>query len=280
MKILFTGGTGFIGRNIVPILRKKYDIYTPNRTELNLLNTNEVSEYIIKQKIDIVIHAAIPNLLPGKDDPATVLKSSLIAFMNLYSLRNQYKKMIYFGSGAEYDKSLDISCVNETQIGINIPKNDYGLAKYIMNALARSSDNIYNLRIFGCYGPTDADFKLITGAISSCIKGEDIKIRQNAWFDFMYVEDIVPILDYFINHIPKYHDYNMCTGNRIQNIEVCRIVSELTGNHCKILVLEKNNGKEYTASNKRLLNEIPDMQFTDIKKGIQKQIDFERNKTQ
>lgn len=280
MRILFTGGTGFIGRNIIPILKKKYNIYSPNRTELNLLDTNVVSEYIIQKKIDIVIHAAIPNLLPGKDDPATILKSSLTAFMNLYSLRNHYKKMIYFGSGAEYDKSLDISYVTETQIGINIPKSDYGFAKYIMNALARGSQNIYNLRIFGCYGPTDADFKLITSAILSCIKGEDIKIRQNTWFDFMYVEDIVPILDYFINHTPKYHDYNMCTGNRIQNVEVCQIVSELTGSHCKVLVSEKNNGKEYTACNKRLLNEIPDIQFTDIKDGIKKQIDFERNKMQ
>lgn len=280
MKILFTGGTGFIGRNIVPILKKKYDVYAPNRKELNLLDEAAVSAYIQQNAIDIVIHAAVPNLLPGNDDPSTLLRDSLKAFMNLYNMRDCYKKMIYFGSGAEYDKTLDISYVTEEQLGRSIPKNDYGFAKYIMNAFARSSQNIYNLRIFGCYGPTDADFKLITSAIHSCLGGEDIRIRQNAWFDFMYVEDIVPILDYFINHTPQYHDYNMCTGKRIQNIEVCQIVAELTGSFCKVVVSSESNGKEYTASNKRLLNEIPDIQFTDIKKGIKKQIDFERNKTQ
>ena len=278
MKILFIGGTGFVGRNVVPILKTKYEVLAPTRKELNLLDTDMVESYIRDNQIDIVIHAAVPNLLPGNDNPDNLFKESLQAFMNLYRLNNLYKKMIYFGSGAEYNKEYEIKYVEETQIGERMPTNDYGLAKFIMNELARKSQNVYNLRIFGCYGPTDADFKLISTAIDACRNGKAIQIRQNALFDFMYVEDIANILEQFINNTPKYHDYNMCTGIRIQNIDVCKTVAELFNMQCDVLVEKDGFGKEYTASNKRLIDEFPSLVFTDLKTGIKKQIDDERNK--
>ena len=61
MKVLFTGGSGFIGRNVIPILREKYEVITPTRSELNLLDTNEVEKYIVNGKFDVIIHSANPN---------------------------------------------------------------------------------------------------------------------------------------------------------------------------------------------------------------------------
>ena len=67
----------------------------------------------------------------------------------------------------------------EDYFGTVLPETDYGLAKYVMNSLCRQSKNIYNLRIFGCYGPTDAGFKLITYVIRRCMEQATIELNKD-----------------------------------------------------------------------------------------------------
>lgn len=68
-------------------------------------------------------------------------------YYNLKRYNNLYGKMLYFGSGAEYDKSKDISFVTEAEFINNVPLTQYGLAKYIIGKDIEKSSNIYNLRI-------------------------------------------------------------------------------------------------------------------------------------
>ena len=70
MKVLFTGGSGFIGRNVIPILREKYEVIAPTRSELNLLDTKEVEKYVIDGKFDIIISSLLSNSAP---DPKTYI---------------------------------------------------------------------------------------------------------------------------------------------------------------------------------------------------------------
>lgn len=274
--ILFTGSTGFLGRTLVPELKKKYYLYTPTRKELNLLDLNSMKEYVAKNNIDIVIHAAIPNLLPGSDDSQeTLLKNSLQMFMNLHYIRKNLEKIIYFGSGAEFDKSAPVILRREGDFHA-VPQNDYGLAKYIMNQLCTSSDNIYNLRIFGCYGPTDANFKLITYAIRCCLKKEPILLNQNCVFDYMYVMDLIPVLEFFIENTPSWHEYNVCTGVRKEIVEICELIKEKLHVSVPVIIKKEGLNHEYTGSNLRLLEEMPSFRFTDLEKGIEKQICYEK----
>ncbi len=58
-KLLFTGGTGFLGRNIKPILDKKYEVTTIGITDANMIKSNFVTETPkLPECYDIVLHAA------------------------------------------------------------------------------------------------------------------------------------------------------------------------------------------------------------------------------
>lgn len=280
-KILLTGGTGFIGGNILPILQKKYEVKSPRRNELNINDESSVDEYLSNNKFDILIHSA--NITPGKnsaDKMENMLEYTIKAFLNFQKHSDKFEKIFYFGSGAEYDKRKDIVLIKETDIGNSIPVDPYGLAKYVINQIARGSKNIYNLRIFGCYGPTDAKTKFIRDCIDCCLEHKPITIRQNCYFDYMYVEDLARIIDKMINSELKYHDYNICTGKRIDLLTIAKIIDKKMQNNQGIKIGQEGLNKEYTANNARLLSDIGTFDYTCIEDGIQKQIDWQKIKVE
>ena len=58
-KILLTGGSGFIGRNILEShLSEKHEIQAPKSFELNLLDSLSVDEYFKGKEFDVVLHSA------------------------------------------------------------------------------------------------------------------------------------------------------------------------------------------------------------------------------
>lgn len=280
-KILLTGGTGFIGGNILPILQKKYEVKFPRRNELNINDESSVDEYLSNNKFDILIHSA--NITPGKnsvDKMENMLEYTIKAFLNFQKHSDKFEKIFYFGSGAEYDKRKDIVLIKETDIGNSIPVDPYGLAKYVINQIARGSKNIYNLRIFGCYGPTDTKTKFIRDCIDCCLEHKPITIRQNCYFDYMYVEDLARIIDKMINSELKYHDYNICTGKRIDLLTIAKIIDKKMQNNQGIKIGQEGLNKEYTANNARLLSDIGTFDYTCIEDGIQKQIDWQKIKVE
>ena len=276
-RVLLTGGSGFVGRNVKGYLSTVCELYTPHRQELNLLNEEEVREYLKKNRIDIIIHSANPNPVKNPLDKAeTMFEDSIRVFFNLYHSQDLYERMYTLGSGAEYGKSEDISLIQEHEIGRFIPKDSYGLMKYTINKLIEQSNKQCNLRIFACYGPTDHESKFITHVINCCIENKDITIRQNCYFDYMHVSDFAKILEYFIYNTPKYTSYNVCTGVRYTLEDIAKIVRDQMKKDNDIVILKEGWNKEYTGNNKRLLSEIGDYQFINLEEGIKMQIASEK----
>lgn len=275
--VLLTGGTGFIGRNIKPILEKKFNLFAPNRKELNLKSEKDVREYIKNNKITVIIHSANPNPVKNAlDETQNFFEDSMRCFMNLYAAHDLYEKMFYLGSGAEFNKKQDIISIKEKDCFRSIPEDSYGFAKYIMNTICHKNPKIVNLRIFACYGPTDHESKFITHCINCCKNNQNITIRQNCYFDYMHVYDLGNILIQLIENYPAGNDYNVCSGKRDTLLEIASIVKKQMNSDCEIQLLSDGMNMEYSGNNKKLLKEIGDYEFISLEKGIQMQIESER----
>lgn len=58
-KLLFTGGTGFLGRNIKPILDERYEVTTIGISDADMIKANFVTDIpALTEKYDVVLHAA------------------------------------------------------------------------------------------------------------------------------------------------------------------------------------------------------------------------------
>ncbi len=279
-KILVTGSTGFIGRNILPVLRenKEHQFYTPSREELNLKDEAEVRAYLEKERFDAVIHLANPNPVKNKlDQQETMFEDSLRIFLNFYHHADLYGKMIYIGSGAEFDKSKDISMVKEEDCFRSIPKDSYGLAKVLFNRLAESSRNVYNFRIFGCYGPGDHESKFITHCIRSVLLGIPVTIRKDCEFDYLHVYDLARYLDWGIDAGLKYHNYNISSGTAVLLSEIAGTVIRKMDFPKPIELLSDERNRSYTADNSRVVRESGITPAWPLEKGIEYQISWEKD---
>ena len=197
-------------------------------------------------------------------------------FLTLYRLRDSFDKMFYIGSGAEFNKSMDIINIKEKDEFRSIPDDPYGFAKYIEMEYASRSANVYNLRLFGCYGPTDHYSKFITHAIRCCLLNSNITIRQDCLFDYIHVHDFGKILKLMIPIELKFHSYNICSGSHVSLIEIAEEVKTQMHADCDIVVQKIGMNKEYTGCNERMLAEIGNFEFKSIKEGISEQIQYEK----
>lgn len=272
-KILILGSNGFIGRNIKEYLEKNessYEIYAPTRNELDISNEQAVKEQLQRQYFDVIVHAAVYNPRVGfNKDLLKELDINLRMFFNFERYKNFYGKMLYFGSGAEFDKRDDISMINEDEAGNGIPATDYGLYKYIINKSIQQSNNIYNLRIFGLFGKYENWRRtFISGACCKALKNLPITIRQNVYFDYLYIHDLCKIVEWFIENDGQFRTYNVTSGKRVDLLTIADIVKKISEKDLPIYLCKEGLEKEYSASNKKLLNEIGNFSFTSMEDAI------------
>lgn len=272
-KLLILGGNGFAGRNLREYLSAfsaEYIIDAPSSSELNLLDEIKVHDWLACGSYDVVVNAAIANQRRSSFAVNhSELECDLRMFCNLERCSDLYGKMLYFGSGAEYDKRFPICSVKESDIGKSIPTTDYGFAKYIIGKYIEKSENIYNLRIFGLYGKyEDYGTTFISGACCKALMGIPISIRQNVFFDYLYIDDFCRIVKHFVDSDPGYRTYNVTSGTRVDLITLAETVKRISGVDVPIYVCRSGLTNEYTADNSRMRDELGSFIFTDAERGI------------
>lgn len=268
MNILITGGSALVGRNIYEQLGSKYHIVAPSHSELDVLDFKAVSGFIQRNGITHVIHCAM------QGGSATV-EATLRMFLNLTYHIDRFDRFIYFGSGAEYGKQRTLHKVKESEFGNVIPETTYGLAKYALAQLTRSQNKIVNLRLFGVYGKYEPYWcKFISQSIVKNLLNVPIVIKQNVIFDYVYIDDVVRVVDYFLHHPAKYAAYNVTPTTSISLGKIIDIINAIGHKQVPVTYEFKGFNYEYTGSNQRLLKQIPNMYFHSYHDGIEKLFNY------
>ena len=154
MKILITGGNGYIAKSIHSYLYSKYDITLASRADVDFTNREAVKEYFKDKYFDVVIHAAIKGgsrLNPNEE--SNIVFENLLMYDNLMRCRTQFNKFIHFGSGAE-----------------DLANTPYGFSKHIINKLMQLDPKSVNIKIYAVFDENELNTRFIKSNIIRYIK--------------------------------------------------------------------------------------------------------------
>lgn len=271
-KILLTGGSGFIGKNILESdLAVKYELIAPRHKELDLADTESVDRFFSNHKIDYVIHAAVKPGHRNAPDLSNLFLTNTRMFFNLERHSSEYEKMIVIGSGAIYDGTKYRPKMSEEEWLKYIPQDEHGYCKYVCEKVIQNSRNIYDLRVFGIFGKyEDYAIRFISNAICKVIFDLPITIRQNRKFDYIYVNDLIPVLDWFIQHTPLHHSYNITPDESISLLDLAKIVRKVADkNELPIQIAQDGDGLEYSGENSLIKVEYSAYAMRPIEESVQ-----------
>jgi UDP-glucose 4-epimerase len=269
MKLLITGGSGFIGRNLVEYFAPRYEVSAPSSNELNLLDAPAVRQYLCADHFDVVLHGATVRSNRRLAAPADLLDRNCRMFFNLVRNDSLFGRMIHFGSGAEYSRAGLPPRVREDYFDACVPADPYGFSKYICAKYIARSERIVDLRLFGVFGKyEDYAVRFISNACCRALKGLPIVIRQDVVFDYLYVNDLAKITDWFVTHEPHYKAYNVCSGAGVALTQLASMIGEFSGRNPDVIVKSSEMAPEYTADNSLLLNEIDGYGFSKMRASI------------
>lgn len=212
-RILLTGGSGFLGRQIVEQARSKgYTILAPRSTELNLETLEGADSYlsnVIKKEgpIDVMIHSAAHYGGIGiiNAEPATVFQRNVQMGLNAFELCRKYniKKIIPIGSACSYPGYLqgDLKEENFWDGKLHESVEAYGFCKKVLLVAQKAYYKQYKIEsnhlvLTNLYGPHDVFTEYRSHVLAALIKKfTDAKGKVGLWGDgtpvreFIYVGD-------------------------------------------------------------------------------------------
>jgi nucleoside-diphosphate-sugar epimerase len=247
MKILITGGNGYIAKSIANRLWEKYHIIAPGREELDLLDSKSVDTFFEGKYFDVVIHTATLGGNRLKEEDETVSFYNLIMFYNLIRKKEQFNKLISFGSGAEY----------------RVEYTPYGFSKKIINKLIHKYDNFYNLRIYAVFDEKEKDTRFIKSNIKRYLNNEPILIHQDKLMDFIYMPDLISVVEHYIVGKDLLKEVDCIYDDTVSLSNIAQQINNLSINKVPINIEDPLPGQNYVG----IYNELP-IAFIGLEQGI------------
>lgn len=252
MKILITGGAGFIGSHTVDILVKKghkvcvidnlsngkMDNVNPRATFYKTdIASSSISKIFQKEKPEVVFHlAAHINLRKSFDNPVADAKTNILGSLNILECcrKNNVKKVIYASSAAVYGEPRYLP-VDEAHL--IRPTSPYGLSKAVAEDYVKLYNKTYGLnyvilRYSNVYGPRQdptGEAGVISIFLDHVLKGKAPEIFGSGMQtrDFVFVEDVAVANLMAINSPDGI--YNIGSGKETSVNEIFNEISEITG---------------------------------------------------
>ncbi len=268
-KIFLTGGTGFIGRNIIELLSERYAIFAPSHKELDLTKQRDVDSCFKEQLFDVVLHCAIKPGHRNAKELSGLLECNTRMFYNILKNRGKFGRLIYLGSGLVYGLNNYIPKMKESYCGTVIPEDESGFSKYIIAKQIETDKDMVELRPFGVFGKyEDYSIRFISNVICKCIMNIPITLKQNKRFDYVCIEDFIDIVEKMIEVGWKRSAYNITPDSTFELLEIARLVMNITGKKLPIKIELNGFGREYSGDNSLLKSDFGFLKFTSLETSI------------
>lgn len=241
MKVLITGGNGYIAKSLYKELKDKYDITCVTRQDFDLTDYNQTFRWFSGKHFDVVIHTAVVGGTRLMIDDESVVNRNLRMYYNLVALEDQFDRFITFGSGAE----------------ITMPWEPYGFSKRIIAESMSKRDKCYNLRIRAVFDENELDTRFIKGSLLRYINREPIVIHQNKYMDFFYMRDLISLVDFYITaKDPILQEVDCCYNYSLTLSEIANTINALEDYKVDIQTLTDGMGASYTGQYRPVLSPL------------------------
>ena len=303
MKVLVTGGAGFIGTNLtLSLLDHGHDVKIfddlstglkqniPKDAELintSILDTSKLNDAI--KDCDVVVHLGARGSVPRsiKDPIATHDVNSSGTLNVLEAARSSGSHYIFSSSSSVYGSNMTLP---KSEDMVLRPLTPYAASKMSGEALSLAYAKSYELpvstfRFFNIFGPwqrPDHEYAAVLPKwISKCLKGNEIEIFGDGLQtrDFTYVGTVVNIiLSCISKKILHPEPVNLAYGNNISLNQVLEIM-KLNFPTLKVKYLPPRKGDVLHSKNDpKLIQALyPDIALDEFEVSLQKTIDWFKN---
>jgi UDP-glucose 4-epimerase len=305
MKILVSGGAGFIGSHVVDALIEENNevcvvdnLSTGSRNNLNkkakfyevdITSPALLEEVFVKEKPEVIFHLAAQASVPVSiDKPVHDIKTNVIGTVNLLELAEKHgvKKFIFSSSGGTvYGDDVTRPTIETARTD---PMTPYGLDKffgesYVRYFASRSSLNYVILRYSNVYGPRQdplSESGVVAIFTMAMLKNEPFTIYGNGeqTRDYIYVGDVIEG-NLAALRSPVSGVYNIATGLETSVNELSDKLIELTDSkiHPSHGPARPEQHASSLSSEKAYL-ELGWKSKTSLDEGLKKTVDFFRLK--
>lgn len=305
MKVLVTGGAGFIGSHIVDAMLEEGhsvavidDLSARNSAHLDprarlyqvgVADSRAVEEVFAEERPDLVNHhAAQIDVRRSMKDPVDNAAVNVVGSINLLNLSVRYEvdRFILASTSAVYSEPAYLPMDESHPIA---PQSAYGASKYSAETYVRFFADAYGLRykIFrygNVYGPRQ-DPRGEAGVVAifagqllegeqSTIFGDGTKTR-----DYVFVVDIAKANVMAMEPVGDDHVYNLSCGTGVSDLEVFDAVRAAAGVQMEPLYAPKRPGEADnvcldSSLSERLLGWVPTVPFDE---GIARSVAYHRS---
>jgi UDP-glucose 4-epimerase len=263
-KVLVTGGAGFIGSHLVPLLLERNyavtvldNLYSGKRENLRPISMNSNFRFEqgdIRNKntvhkalrdIDIIIHlAALIDVSGSVADPFETHDVNVNGTLNILqeAVKNKVKKIIFASSTAVYGETRKLPIKEDTLLN---PISPYAASKVAAESYCKAFAGSYGLdaitlRFFNVYGPRNENNPysgVITKFLQKAHNNETLPVEGDGkqTRDFIHVNDVArAIVSALDTKKSKGEVFNVCTGKPTSINEIVDALRTVTGKDLKV----------------------------------------------